>query len=73
MALEFNPYDPNSKYNEEDHLTGLDHLEIDMQMSNIPIKLWTQKIAEEIYQELIFRTKVRNKAKSLLEKKFEFL
>ena len=41
MALEFNPYDPNSKYNEEDYLTGLDHLEIDMQMSNIPIKLWT--------------------------------
>ena len=41
MNATFNPYDPESKYNEEDYLSGLDNLEIDMQMKNIPIKLWT--------------------------------
>ena len=73
MEANFNPYNPNSKYNEEYYLDGLDHLEVDMQMKNIPIKLWTQRVAEEIYGELTKRTKIRTKAKLLMEKKFEFL
>ena len=73
MEPNFNPYNPNSKYNEAYYLDGLDNLEVDMQMKNIPIKLWTQRVAEEIYGELNNRTKIRTKAKLLMEKKFEYL
>ena len=33
MRVDFDPYDPGSKYNEEDYLVGLDDLAVDMRMS----------------------------------------
>lgn len=59
MDVNFDPHNPNSKYNEEDYLGGLDQLDVDMQMSNIPIKLWTTKMAKEIHTELGKRTIIR--------------
>lgn len=70
MRVDFDPYDPNSKYNEENYLIGLDDIQIDMRMSAVPIKLWTSQVAKEIYSELTRRTNIRNKAKSLMDQKF---
>lgn len=73
MAADFDPHDPNSKYNEEDYLGGLDQLDVDMQMSNILIKSWTTDTAKEIYTELTKRSAIRQRAKQLMEEKFQFL
>lgn len=73
MVADFDPHDPNSKYNEEDYLGGLDELDVDMQMSNRPIKSWTTDTAKEIYAELTKRSAIRQRAKQLMEEKFQFL
>lgn len=73
MAVDFDPHNPNSKYNEADYLGGLEQLDVDMQMSNISIKLWTTKIAKEMYEELTKRSEIRQKAKQLMEEKFQYL
>ena len=37
----FNPHNPNQKYNEENYMNILDNLSVEMDMKNVPIKLWT--------------------------------
>jgi len=37
LEKDFDPFDPYSKYNEQEYLNGLDFTRIDMQMSNMSI------------------------------------
>lgn len=67
---DFDPNDPNSKYNEKHYLDGLNNLSIDMQMSNQPINFWGATMAKNIIEELNHRTMVRNRVKQLAKKKF---
>lgn len=51
-------------------MQGLENLDLNMQISEMPIAIWCTNSAHEVYSELQQRTNIRNKAKELMEKKF---
>jgi len=73
LAQDFDPFDPHQKYNETHYLTGLEHMTVDMQMSNQTIRMWATSTAKQLLSELNERTIVRNKAKALMVQNFTYL
>jgi hypothetical protein len=73
QQVDFDPFDPDSKYNEIHYLSGLNSLTIDMQMKNMPLKVWAGKTASQILDELRHRTLVRSRVKQLMRLKYKFL
>lgn len=63
-------YDPDVDDNKEHYLQGLENLDLNMQISEMPIAIWCTNSAHEVYNELSARSTIRGRANELREKKF---
>ena len=54
----------------EHYLQGLENLDLNMQISEMPIAIWCTNSAHEVFNELHQRSAIRNRANELREKKF---
>ena len=73
LQADFDPFDPYCKYNQKHYMDKMDNLDLNMQVSKIPIKLWTTQTADEVYEELNQRAEIRRLARELKDIKYQCL
>ena len=73
MKEDFDPYDPYCKYNQKHYMDKMDNLDLNMQVSKIPIRLWTSQTADEVYEELSQRAEIRRIVRDLKDIKYQYL